>query len=152
MIAAVETIWQGSAKDYEVIQQIFVQLKKEVAEATLRMSKANKYSWGQATADHEENGQPKGKGKGKGGKGRRGSGTDAEKEPKKEDHRPRSASETDISEAWKKQNPHKINVGSIIRQERATLVINVDLTMMNQDAQAVDRILHRSRSHTKPRR
>ena len=36
MIAAVETIWHGSAKDYEVIQQIFVQLKKEVAEATLR--------------------------------------------------------------------------------------------------------------------
>ena len=107
LIAAVEKIWQGSAKDYEVIQQIFVQLKKEVAEATLRMSKANKYSWGQATADHEENGQPKGKGKGKGGKGRRGSGTDAEKEPKKEDLRQRPASETDISEAWKKQTPRK---------------------------------------------
>ena len=27
LIAAVETIWQGSAKDYEVIQQVFVQLK-----------------------------------------------------------------------------------------------------------------------------
>ena len=109
LIAAVDTIWHGSAKDYEVIQQIFVQLKKEVAEATLRMSKANKYSWGQAPVgdDHEENGQPKGKGKGKGGKGRRGSGTDAEKEHKKEDHRQRSASENDISEAWKKQNPHK---------------------------------------------
>ena len=43
------------------------------------------------------------------------------------------------------------NAGSIIRQEHATLVLNVDLTMMNQDAQAVDRILHSSRRQTKPR-
>ena len=33
LIAAVEKIWQGSTKDYGVLQQIFVQLKKEVAEA-----------------------------------------------------------------------------------------------------------------------
>ena len=42
LIAAVKKIWQGSTKNYEVLQQIFVQLKKEVAEATLRMSKVNK--------------------------------------------------------------------------------------------------------------
>ena len=42
----------------------------------------------------------KGKGKGK-GKGRRGSVLDAEKEPKTEDQRQHSASETAISDAWK---------------------------------------------------
>ena len=111
LVTSVENLWQGSNKDYEVLEQIFVQLKKEVADATFRLSKATKHRWGNesATADQEDNAQSKNKSKGNGGKGkgRRGSSTDAEKEPKKEDSRKRSASEPDISADWKKQNPRK---------------------------------------------
>jgi len=48
LIVTVDQMWQGSSKDYVVLAQIFVQLKKEVA--TIRMSQAKQYRWGQATA------------------------------------------------------------------------------------------------------
>jgi len=111
LVASVESIWQGSTQDYEVLEQIFVQLKREVAEATSSLSKATKHRWGtdNAPAAHEDTAQSKTRNQGKGGKGRgrRGSTTDAEKEPTKEDSRKRSASEPDISAAWKKKNPTK---------------------------------------------
>ena len=111
LIATVDQIWQGSTKDYVVLEQIIVQLKKEVAEATIRMSHAKQHRWGKEreSEDREDHAPNKNKGKGKAGKGkgRRGSGTDAEKEKelKTEDTRQRSASESDIPEGWKKKNP-----------------------------------------------
>lgn len=50
LIATVDQMWQGSSTDYVVLAQIFVQLKKEVAEATIRMSQAKQYRWGQDNA------------------------------------------------------------------------------------------------------
>ena len=112
LIATIDQMWQGSSKDYVVLAQIFVQLKKEVAEATIRMSQAKQYRWGQATArdktdDHARR-TPRGNGNSQGqwGTGRRGSSSDAEKEPKKEGSRQRSASEPDIKAA-KKQGKGK---------------------------------------------
>jgi len=111
LVASVEGIWQGSDKDYEVLEQIFVQLKREVAEATSSLSKATKHRWGteNATAVQEDNAPSKTRSQGKGGKGqgRRGSTTDAEKAHTKEDSRKRSGPENDIFAAWKKKNPKK---------------------------------------------
>ena len=111
LVASVESLWRGSTQDYEVLEQIFVQLKREVAEATSSLSKATKHRWGtdNAPAAQEDNAPSKTRNQGKGGKGRgrRGSTTDAEKEPTKEDSRKRSTSEPDISAAWKKKNPTK---------------------------------------------
>jgi len=112
LIATVDQMWQGSSKDYVVLAQIFVQLKKEVAEATIRMSQAKQYRWGpdnarDKTADHARlTTQGNGTSKRQWGTGRRGSSSDAEKEPKKEGSRPRSASEPDIH-AEKKQGKGK---------------------------------------------
>ena len=87
LVASVETIWQGSNKDYEVLEQIFVQLKREVAEATSRLSKATKHRWGNenAHAEQEDAAPSKNRSQGNSGRGRvrRVSISDAEKEPKK---------------------------------------------------------------------
>ncbi len=57
LVASIGSISQGSNKDYEFLEQIFVQLKREVAEATSRLSKATKHRWGteNATAAQEDN-------------------------------------------------------------------------------------------------
>ena len=101
-------MWQGSSKDYVVLAQIFVQLKKEVAEATIRMSQAKQYRWARDKTDDHARRTPRGNGNSQGqwGTGRRGSSSDAEKEPKKEGSRQRSASEPDIKAA-KKQGKGK---------------------------------------------
>ena len=110
LVASVESIWQGSNKDYEVLEQIFVQLKREVAEATSRLSKATKHRWGNenAHAEQEDAAPSKNRSQGNSGRGRvrRGSSSDAEKEPKKEGSRPRSTSEPDLH-AEKRQGKGK---------------------------------------------
>jgi hypothetical protein len=108
LVACVDSIWQGSNKDYEVLEQIFVQLKREVAEATTRLSRATKHRWGNehATAEQEAAASKNRSNNSGRGRARRGSSSDAEKEPKKEGSRQRSASEPDINAA-KKQGKGK---------------------------------------------
>ena len=138
LVACVDSIWQGSNKDYEVLEQIFVQLKREVAEATTRLSRATKHRWGNehATAEQEDAASKNRSNNSGRGRARRGSSSDAEKEPKKEGSRQRSASEPDINAA-KKQGKGKGKGRSrklcwdycMLKPAPASMVTTVDLCM-----------------------